>query len=108
MPSPEQPSEPPEPAEIYYQAARFLTERSAGRAYFTTQDELFKTECDVSSYHLQRNQRWHVAVIGAQPSEKLDQRFRLILAAGEPASLPTRCWLFWWSDELASRSEVPG
>ena len=88
MPSPEQPAEPPGQPEPYYQAARFPTERSARRVYFATQDELFKTECDLSSYRLQLNQRWHVAVIGAQPTEALDQRLRLILAAGESTPLP--------------------
>lgn len=74
----------------YYQAARFSSEATAGRAYFLAHRAIFKAreQCDLSAYRFQLNRIYHVAVLGETPPEELDRRLRKILAAGELTSLP--------------------
>src|SRR5437899_9507681 len=77
-----------EQPERYVCAARFPTERKAGRAYFQAQEAIFTADCDLSAFRLQLNRVYHVAVLGRTPTAEVDQRLRIILAAGEPATLP--------------------
>jgi hypothetical protein len=74
---------------LYIQAARFVSERKAGKAYFRAQEAIYssKADCDLSAYRLILNQRWHVTVIGAPPPQDLDRSLRKILAVGEPTAL---------------------
>jgi hypothetical protein len=88
VPCVEEDSEPPSAGEPYELAARFPTERRVGRAYYQVQEALFTTECDLSSFRLQLNRLWHVAVVGTPPPEELEGTIRRILAAGEATSLP--------------------
>ena len=90
MPTSEQePAELPTPPDPYCQAARFPSERKAGRAYFRVQEALYKRpDCDLSSYRLLLNRVPHVTVLGLPPPEELDRTIRKILAAGEPTTLP--------------------
>ena len=90
MPAREQqsPSSDDPSASLYIEAARFASERQAGRAYFRVQEALYRTECDLSTYRLLLNQVPHVAVLGAPPPEDLDRTIRKILSSGEPATLP--------------------
>lgn len=88
MSSPEQRGGGEQEQAPYYQAARFRAERPAGRAYFRAQEAIFQAECELSTYRLQLNRIWHVAVVGEPPPEDLDELLRGILAAGEPATLP--------------------
>ena len=43
---------------------------------------------DLSTFRVQINRVWHVAVLGETPPEDLDQRLSAILSAGEPTTLP--------------------
>jgi hypothetical protein len=73
----------------YLRAARFGGERPAGRAYNEAQELIFRDPgCELSVYRLQLDRTWHVAVLGEQPREDLEQRLQAILSRGEPASLP--------------------
>lgn len=73
----------------YCIAARYRSERTAGRAYTRAQSALLNAEgCDLSSYRLQLDQIWHVAVLGEQPAPELDRRLRMILAGGDPVTFP--------------------
>ena len=87
MPSEQEPSA--DQPSLYVQAARFTSERKAGRAYFACQEAIFKVDSDLSAYRLILNRVWHVTVLGTPPPEELDQTIRKILAAGEPTTLPT-------------------
>src|SRR5438105_433479 len=93
MPSPEQQpggSHPEQERPPYAQAARFPGEQPAGRAYRQAQAAVYRyrTDVDLSTFRLQINQVWHVAVLGETPPEDLEQQLASILAAGEPVSLP--------------------
>lgn len=91
MPSPEHRpggGNPEQERPSYSQTARFAGEQPAGRAYRQAQQAIFQTDCDLSTYRLQVNQVWHVAVLGEPPPKDLDEQLTGILAAGEPATLP--------------------
>ena len=88
MPAPEHEPSSDDPPRLYLQAARFSTERKAGRAYFQVQDAIFTTDCDLSAYRFLLNRISHVAVLGAPPPQELDRSIRRILASGEPTPLP--------------------
>lgn len=89
MPTPERPARNPEQARpAYLEVARFGDEQPAARAYQAAQTAIAETPCDLSTFRLQLDQVWHVAVLGAVPSRKLDRQLRAILATGEPTSLP--------------------
>src|SRR5215208_3191852 len=73
----------------YLRVARFVGERPAGRAYTQAQELIFRDPgCDLSVYRLQLERTWHVAILGEQPREDLEQLLRVILSTGQPASLP--------------------
>ncbi len=91
MPTPEHRAGGPGPEQErppYHQAARFAGEGPAGRAYRQAQRLIYETACDLSTYRLQINRVWHVAVLGDEPPEDLRQQLGAILAAGSPATLP--------------------
>ena len=92
MPSPEHPSaenEPPNELPAYHQAARYRTERPAGKAYTKAQDLIYKrSNVDLSAYRLLVRKQWHVSVLGEMPPEEVDKRVRQILKSGEAATLP--------------------
>lgn len=92
MPSPERPSghEAEHEPQPYYQAARFNSERFAGRAYRQAQATIYnaKEEVDLSSYRFHLNQIWHVATFGEQPPEEIERRIQQILSVGAPVPLP--------------------
>ena len=74
----------------YYLAARFAGERPAGRAYFRVQELIFATpEAHLSVFRFQLSRIYHVAILGENPDEELEQRLQRILAKGERVSLPT-------------------
>src|SRR4051794_1259913 len=73
----------------YLQVARFSGERRAGRAYNQLQDAILRSPgCDLSVFRFLLRRDWHVAALGAPPSETLDRRIRQVLARGLPASPP--------------------
>ena len=89
MPSTEHKPSADNPPCLYLQAARFPTERKAGRAYFQAQEALYNSPaCDLSVYRFLLNRISHVAVLGAPPRQELDRTIRRILATGEPTPLP--------------------
>lgn len=92
MPSPERPidAEAEQEPQPYYQAARFQSERFAGRTYRQAQAAIYnaREDVDLSAYRFHLNQIWHVAVLGEQPSAEFEQRIQQILAAGELTPLP--------------------
>jgi hypothetical protein len=92
MPSPEHPAAENEPAKelpAYHQAARYRTERPAGKAYAKAQELIYKRDdVDLSAYRLLVRKQWHVSVLGELPPEEVDKRVRQILKSGEPATLP--------------------
>src|SRR6266511_4976606 len=75
----------------YYQAVRYMgqtAEARAGHAYAATQELLFNDEeNDLSVFRLQIRQLWHVAVVGDQPDEELEQQLQEMLSGGEPTTL---------------------
>ena len=74
----------------YVRAARFAGEQPAGRAYFALQHAIFTAAPnDLSAYRFQLDGVYHVAVVGVRPPPALEGRLTAILAAGEPAELPT-------------------
>jgi hypothetical protein len=80
--------QPPVAALPYVQAARFSAERPAGRAYARARETIYQEDCDLSVYRFTLCEVFHVAILGRTPPERLDQTLRLILASGEPTSLP--------------------
>ncbi|MCC7106246.1 MAG: hypothetical protein IT307_13975 [Chloroflexi bacterium] len=72
----------------YVRVAKFEQERRSLRTYTQARRAIFEATCDLSAYRLQFDQVWHVALLGERPSDELEHRLRLILAAGEPATLP--------------------
>lgn len=72
----------------YYKAARFTRERTAWEAYSELQRTIFDAACDLSSYRLQLDRIWHVAVLGEPPSDDVATRLDAVLATGEPSTLP--------------------
>jgi len=92
MPMPEQEGgEPPrEQARypVYWRAACYPDEQSAGEVYFRAQQALFSTQFDLSVYRFQLDRVWHVAMLGDPPSAEFDQTVQAILADGEPTMVP--------------------
>ncbi len=92
MPSPERPTgtEAEHEPQPYSQAARFTSERFAGRTYRQAQAAIYnaREDVDLSAYRFHLNTIWHVAVLGVQPPEEVAQQISTILAAGEPTALP--------------------
>ena len=89
--APEQEGTEPQPEREespYHRAARFRDEGAAGRAYFRAQAAIFKAECELSSFRLQVNGVWHVAVLGERPAAALDTQVEGVLDAGEATVLP--------------------
>src|SRR5713226_9266072 len=87
---PEDPAPGERAREPYCQAARFASETDAGQVYFKAQDVIQHDPTnDLSTYRLQLDQIWHVAVLGEQPTRRLDRQLRRILAVGDPTTLPT-------------------
>lgn len=84
---------PPKPVreelEHYEKASKFVGEEPAGLAYAEAQEVIYTdTSCDLSTYRLQLNEEWHVAVLGLKPQEQTLRRLEDILATGEPTTLP--------------------
>lgn len=94
MPSPEQehnrePGEQRETdADPYYRAARFVSERAAGRAYFRTQRLVYNSNCELSCFRFQLDGIYHVAILGEPPPKKLEQRLQRLLSNGSLVLLP--------------------
>lgn len=88
--SPERPrGEPPKEDERpYYRAVRFPGEKAARRAYFATQETIFATDWNMSTYRLILGGIWHVAVMGDQPPEELERKLMRALRHGDPVQLP--------------------
>jgi hypothetical protein len=86
---PEDEPDRPDQQAPYYQAARFPAEADAGQAYFKAQDALLHGPANnLSTYRLQLNSVWQVAMVGEPPPIRLDTQLRRILAAGDPTALP--------------------
>ena len=90
---PERPDHHParehEPAP-YHRVSHFAGEQPAGHAYFAAQRAIFEgPPNDLSTYRFQLDRVYHVAVLGQPPPPELDATLAAILAAGEPATLPT-------------------
>ncbi len=79
---------------LYVLAARFTTEPPSQRAYTRLQETIFGPDCNLSAYRFYLTDAWHAAVLGEQPPEMVDHQLRLILAAGEPTTLPADVLLF--------------
>jgi hypothetical protein len=91
MPSPERGGYQPERERKeppFHQAARFTEERLAGRVYKQAEQTIYENDCDLSTYRLQVDRAWHVAVLGEVPPQALAGQLQTILAAGEPTTLP--------------------
>jgi hypothetical protein len=75
---------------LYYRAARFPSEKPAGRAYRAAQESVFaeREQTDLSVYRLALNRDWYVTVLGEPPPAALEAKLTGILARGEPATLP--------------------
>jgi hypothetical protein len=71
----------------YCRAAKFSTERAAGRVYFQVQKLIDNPEADLSAYRLQLQGVWHVAVVGGAPAKELAEQLEKVMAAGEPVEL---------------------
>ena len=73
----------------YCLAAKFSSERAAGRAYFQIQKLIDNPDADLSAYRLQLHGVWHVAVVGDAPHKELAEELEKVMAAGEPVELPS-------------------
>lgn len=59
------------------------------RAYRRIERTLFaRPDSDISTYRLQLNRAWHVAILGLTPPTDLAAQLEAILATGTPATLP--------------------
>ena len=72
----------------YYKAARFARQRDAWAAYSGLQRTIFDSDCDLSSYRLQLDRVWYVAVLGEPPADDVVTRLDALLSTGEPSTLP--------------------
>ena len=73
----------------YLKVASFSGEKPAGRAYRQAEELLYRRpDCDLSAFRFHLSRVWHVAVLGDQPPEDIDQQLQRILSRGQPASLP--------------------
>jgi hypothetical protein len=98
MPSPEGRGGQPQPAGepnkerepgLYYMAARFSSELPAKLSYTQAQELIFRDrKADLSAYRFLLDQVSHVAIVGTQPHERLQNKLEKILSCGEPTSLP--------------------
>ena len=80
---------PRTPDDPYVQAARFVGEQPAGRAYFALQQAIFTAAPnDLSVYRILLDGVSHVVVVGVRPPPTLEERLTAILAAGTPTELP--------------------
>jgi hypothetical protein len=73
----------------YCLAAKFSSERAAGRVYFQVQKLIDNPDADLSAYRLQLQGVWHVAVVGDAPDNGLAEQLEKRIAAGEPVELPS-------------------
>src|SRR5690348_13765970 len=87
MPGPERVGEPPS-SELYLVSVRFAQEATSRRVFVRARALIFSTPTELSTYRFFLDRSWHVAVLGEQPSEDLNRRLRMILATGEPATIP--------------------
>src|SRR5438270_178532 len=91
MTSPERPSGPaPERQPVpYHRAARFAAEKPARDAYFASQDAVlgYAGKVDLSTYRVQIDAIYHVAVLGEEPPAALGAQIDAILAAGDAATV---------------------
>jgi hypothetical protein len=71
----------------YYLAAKFPSERAAGRVYFQIQKLIDNPEADLSEYRFQIQGVWHVAVVGDAPSKELAEELEKWLSSGESVEL---------------------
>jgi hypothetical protein len=81
-------ADPLSPAEVYYRAARFLSEPIAWGAYTHTQELLAQAQCELSSYRFTRDRAWYTVVVGKPPHPDLDDRLEVILSSGDPTTVP--------------------
>ncbi|GEM_PF-966528 len=89
MPSPETEGGPEKSSEPFCIVSKFQAEPVSRRAYFTAQSTIKKHwDNDLSVYRFQLSGVFHVAVLGLTPPVPLEQQLRLILATGDPATLP--------------------
>ena len=103
----ESPQQEREPAP-YERAARFGDERTASRAYTAAQRAIFiGPPNDLSTYRLQLNRIWHVAVLGEPPPAVLARELDSILAAGNPATLPAAVLAALWERRLQAIRRAP-
>lgn len=73
----------------YYRAARFPGREEARRFYHPAQRLIHKTDVDLSTFRLQLDRVWHVAILGpTNPPEEIAKNVEDILSPGEPATLP--------------------
>jgi hypothetical protein len=73
----------------YCLAAKFPSERAAGRVYFQSQKLIDNPDADLSAYRLQLQGVWHVAVVGDEPASELAEQLEKVIAAGELVELPS-------------------
>jgi hypothetical protein len=87
---PERPTSKEQEPSPYYQASRYRTERPALTAYNQAQKVIYgyRGDVDLSAYRFLLHRLSHVAVVGSQPPDELDQSIKQILSSGESVSLP--------------------
>jgi hypothetical protein len=87
--SPEQPQSIEQTHPFYYEASKFSNEQLSGLAYFAIQEIIFNaTDEDLSAYRFQLQQLWHVAALGAAPSENVQEQIHQELSKGKIVELP--------------------
>jgi hypothetical protein len=72
----------------YCLAAKFPSERAAGRVYFQIQRLIDSPDADLSAYRFQIQGVWHVAVVGDAPGKELADELEKWLSSGEAVELP--------------------
>jgi len=88
MPSTEREHHPEDESRGYVQSAQFDDADSAGHVYAALQQTIFDSDSELSCFRLQLNTTWHTVVLGEPPARELADKLEVLLASGEPATLP--------------------
>ncbi len=76
----------------YYQAAHFISEAAAGKAYTPLQILIYdkKNDCDLSAYRFKITSGWYVVILGKKPNEALRAQIEALLRKGTLVTLERR------------------
>jgi hypothetical protein len=71
----------------YFEASHFPNEQSSEEAYFTLQSALEQIPAELSSFRINVQKNWYIAVVGKVPPDELTKRVEDSLSQGERVQL---------------------